>query len=290
LVITVRRIPSTDPRLGRHVRHDSRSRAYAYPTAGLSLVSTKHTRRIGVLDQGQLGSCTGNAGIGCIGTDPYYDTLAPALKPFTLNEEGAVALYSAATKLDDEPGQYPPTDTGSDGLSIAKALQAAGEISGYQHTFSLNDALLALTQTPVITGVNWYEAMFSPLADGRLVVDGGVAGGHEFVVDELDVENQRVWMTNSWANSWGIAGRAYLTWDDWGRLLSEQGDVTIFTPLSQPAPTPTPVPPSPAPAVGPWRVGNHLGRTIYRGNHFEGMLETRTLAEQVVALLNAQEA
>lgn len=333
MTVTYRRIPSTDPRLGRHVRHDSRSRDYAYPTAGLTLVSTKHARRIPVLDQGNLGSCTGNAGIGCMGTDPYYSTISlPTLirtsqkmnpqevdelvtafqeaqktrgvmvlppgadvQPartlaYSLDEAGAVALYSKATQLDDYPGQYPPTDTGSDGLSVAKALQAAGEISGYQHTFTLNDALLALTQTPVITGVNWYEAMFNPDADGRLHPTGAVAGGHEFVVDEIDVENKRVWMTNSWGASWGVQGRAYLTWDDWGTLLGQQGDVTVFTPLTAPAPTPTPpVPPAP-PAPGPWRVGNHLGRTIYRGNHFEGILETRALAQQVVDLLNAQEA
>jgi hypothetical protein len=248
------RIPSTDPRLRRHIHHDSESRRYAYDTRGLTLVSAKHERKIPVLDQGQLGSCTGNAGIGCLGTSPFFETVSgPGSGDiyrgrtwYDLDENGAVALYSAATAADDYPGQYPPTDTGSDGLSIAKVLTKAGEIAGYQHTFTLADALLALTKTPVIVGMAWHQDMFTPDADGRVHPTGDVAGGHEICVDEIDADNREVWFTNSWGTSWGMGGRAYLTFDDFGALLADQGDVTIFTPLTAPAPTPTP--PAPAPA------------------------------------------
>jgi hypothetical protein len=244
------RIPSTDPRLKRHVHHDSRSRQFAFDTAGLTIRSVKHERRIPVLDQGQLGSCTGNAGIGCLGTDPFYDTLnagvAASLRGlvghYTLTETGAIQLYSDATRIDDYPGQYPPEDTGSDGLTIAKVLKAAGEIAGYQHTFSLDDALKALTVTPFITGTVWLDGMFTPDPDGRVHPVGAVAGGHEYVADQLDAENERIWFTNSWGTGWGVGGRFYLSFDDFGQLLAQQGDVTIFTPLSQPAPVPTPTP------------------------------------------------
>jgi hypothetical protein len=280
------RIPSTDPRLGRHVRHDDRSRAYAYPTDGLTLTSAKHTRRIPVLDQGDLGSCTGNAGIGALGTDPFYDgvqqhfvTDGPGRVPYGFDEFGAVALYAAATWLDDAPGHYPPDDTGSDGLSVAKALKAAGEISGYQHTFTLTDALLALGQTPVITGVSWYDRMFDPDPDGRLHIGGAVAGGHEFVVDEIDAEQERVWLTNSWGTSWGVGGRAYLTFDDWGRLLDEQGDVTVFTPLTSPAPTPTPADPDRALAAAarPWVIEHHVGGNRAMANALKAWLAAKHL-------------
>ena len=255
MAVTYRRIESTDPRLKRHVRHDDRSWDYRFDTAGLSIVSAKHTRRIPVLDQGQLGSCTGNAGIGALGTDPYYSTVAGVsgrglsrrgttqAAHYSLDEPGAVQLYSDATRLDDYPGGYYAPDwedSGSDGLSVAKALKAAGEISGYTHTFTLDDALKALGVTPVITGVNWYSNMFDPDTDGRVYPTGTIAGGHEFVVDEIDATNQRVWFTNSWGESWGVNGRAYLTFADWGDLLGQQGDVTIFTPLTQPTPQPTP--------------------------------------------------
>ncbi len=257
----IRRIPSTDARLGRHVRHDPRSRAFAFPTAGLTLKSVRHTRRIPVLDQGQIGSCTGNADIGALGTDPFFSVVAGADgvhrafsrraevgTAYTLDEAGAVALYGDATRADDYPGQYPPDDTGSDGLTIAKVLKAAGEIAGYQHTFSLQDALLALTVTPFITGTVWTNDMFEPDPDGRVHPTGAVAGGHEYVADEIDVERQRVWFTNSWGTGFGVQGRFWMTWDDYGTLLADQGDVTIFTPLTQPAPVPTPTPPNADPA------------------------------------------
>jgi len=238
VAVTHHFIPSTDPRLGRHVRHDDRSWDYRFSTAGLTLTSTKHTRRIPVLDQGNLGSCVPNAAEGNVGTDPFFDTL-PGV---TWGEPLAQSWYSEVTAADPYPGQWPPDDTGSDGLSMAKVLKAKGLISGYQHTFTLNDALLALTVRPVITGVTWFNSMFDPTPDGQIVVDtnSGVAGGHEFVLDELDVENRWVWMTNSWNESWGLQGRAYFDWSDFGVLLADQGDVTVFTPLTQPAPTPTP--------------------------------------------------
>jgi hypothetical protein len=242
-VIFRERIQSRDSRLGRHVHHDSESRHYEYRPARSAPVSVRHQRRIPILDQGSLGSCTGNAGIGCLGTDPFYATLKSP--KFGEDEAGAVKLYSAATAADDYPGQYPPDDTGSDGLTIAKVLKAAGSIAGYQHTFSLDAALLALADYPLITGVNWYDGMFDPSAEGIVSVTGALAGGHEFVVSEFDAGRGLVGCDNSWGTGWGVQGRFYLQVEDFGMLLSQQGDVTVFVPVDQPAPVPTP--PSPAP-------------------------------------------
>lgn len=247
----------TDPRLGRHLHHDSRSRAYAYPTAGLTLVSTKHTRYIPILDQGQVGSCTANAGIGCLGTGQFYDTVKDLIAStgYGFDEPHVQQFYSDEETADGD-GPYPPNDNGSTGLTCASVLQKHNLISGYQHTFSLNDALLALTQTPWIAGMNWYSDMFNPDANGQVHPTGSLAGGHEIVADELDVENKRVWFSNSWGAGWGVNGRFFLSWDDFNTLLGQGGDVTIFVPLTQPAPTPTPppVPPTPVPPVPPTPV------------------------------------
>lgn len=246
--ITVNRIETTDPRLGRHVAHDSRSRMFPYRAIPrTALVSKKHERAIPVLDQGNLGSCTGNAAVGAVGTAPDYVPWKATFPKAKLDETAAVAVYSLATQLDSYPGTYPPEDTGSDGLSVAKACKQKGWISGYQWAFSPDAAYTALQDYPIIVGSNWYGDMFEPLIDGRLLVSGELAGGHEYVVDEIDVENERVWMTNSWGGSWGVNGRAYMTFADFERLLDEQGDVCVLLPLDVPAPTPEPPTPTPEP-------------------------------------------
>lgn len=237
----------TDPRLGRHVYHDPASRAYAYPAkAAAELKSIQHHSNLPTFDQGQLGSCTGNAATKCLSYEPLWD---PAwVAKFTseaVDEQLAVEVYSAATALDDYDGEYPPDDTGSDGLSVAKVLKSWGLISGYQHALNTNAALTALSTQPVIVGTHWFEDMFHPTHNYELKATGKLAGGHEYVLDELDVENQRVWMQNSWGDSWGDQGRAWLSWTTLSHLLDQDGDCTIFTPLSQPAPTPTPAPTPP---------------------------------------------
>ena len=244
--------------LGRHVRHDPRSLRYLFPERDpATLTSVRHERAIPVLNQGNLGSCTGNAAEGCVGSQPFYATI-PGTVPSrptgnaVADEDQAVALYSAATKLDDYDGSYPPEDTGSDGLSVAKAAQKAGLISGYQHCTSLNAALAALAERPVIAGINWYDSFDAPLPSGFMTITDGaqIRGGHEVCLDQLDVENRRVWFTNSWGTGWGVDGRACLSWADFKRLLSEDGDVTVFVPVSEPAPTPTPPTPTPSDPLG----------------------------------------
>lgn len=180
--------PSGSSFLGRHVEHDPRSLAYAHGVLPKSAIKpVAWTRRIPVLDQGQLGSCTGNAGTGLLGTDSAarrgltsVTITAAAAKAsrgrfaageHALDETFAVALYSLATVLDSVASQYPPTDTGSSGIGVAKALQTLGLATRYTHAFSLAALDSALQTGPVMIGIPWLNSMFEPSADGRIVVD-----------------------------------------------------------------------------------------------------------------------
>jgi hypothetical protein len=261
-IIKLDRIPSTDPRLGRHINHDSRSRQFAHRASGAPLSSHRWQRYAPVLDQGNLGSCTGNAAVGLLATGPNWTIGVP----HDLNEDVAVSVYSQATKEDPYSGEYPPTDTGSDGLTVAKVCKERGWINGYTHAFSLNDALDALQTGALITGTNWLNDMFNPKSTGELVVSGNVAGGHEYIIDEIDVNKEIVWMQNSWGEGWGIKGRAWMHWGDWSRLLDDDGDVTVFVPLSEPAPVPTP-PVDDKQFIRDWLAGNHF---FYK--HFQAEL------------------
>jgi hypothetical protein len=246
---------------GRHVEHDPRSLAFAHGVLPKSaLKSVSWARRMPVLDQGQLGSCTGNAACGLLGTDSAGRTatgtvtisaagaaashgLLPAGE-HQLDEAFAVALYSLATVLDGIPGQYPPDDTGSSGLGVAKALRALGLAASYTHAFTLGAVASALQAGPVLLGTVWLQSMFSPAADGRIPVDraSAVAGGHEIEITGWDAVTDRYWLTNSWGPSWSVGGRGYVTGADLAWLLGQQGDITVpvLTPMPGPAPTPAP--------------------------------------------------
>lgn len=231
-------------RLGRNVNHDPRSLRYPFRAPTVQLVSKRwSTDSDLILDQGNLGSCTGNATAGaliCSNGNPLHDALT-ADQVASLNEDQAVKFYSRATEIDPYEGTYKPTDTGSDGLSVAKAANQFGYISGYSHALSLNDALAALTTGPIIIGIGWYEGFDNPRSDGLVVKTGSLRGGHEICLDEIDVSSKEVWFRNSWSDGWGINGRACMLWDTLGALLDDDGDATVFTPNSVPDPTP-PIP------------------------------------------------
>lgn len=268
IVIKRERLPF-HPLLGRNVNHDSRSRAYAVQPTATALTAVRHESAIGILDQGDLGSCTGNAGIGAVYRAPFT-VGGKVVKPFryTGDETGAVALYSRATVLDDIPGAMPQQDTGSDGLSIAKALKEAGIISAYQWAFTLQQALLQLQQNPLITGLPFYNSMMDVASDGIMTVSrtSGLAGGHELCVDEYRpaTANSPAYVggPNSWGSSWGDQGRWYLTVADWSGLLAEQGDVTSFVPAGQLTPRPTPAP-DPAPQPAPLPVADAADQELW---------------------------
>jgi hypothetical protein len=72
--LNVRRFDARDPRLGRHVVHDSRSRRFAGAGARSedSPQVVRHTVHIPVIDQGDVGSCTGHAGTNALASGDFW--------------------------------------------------------------------------------------------------------------------------------------------------------------------------------------------------------------------------
>jgi hypothetical protein len=179
-----------------------------------------------VWNQTDIGACVGNAAAGWLVTDKAEKQgIVTVPGGWNVNERYAVGIYGQATKIDRIRGVYPPHDEGTTGLAGAKVLKTRGLASSYRHAFGLRATLTALQSGPVMLGVSWQTRMFEPTDSHQLIPTGGLAGGHEVLVDEIDVENERVWMTNSWGEDWGRSGRAWLTWTDLGILLEDNGDV-----------------------------------------------------------------
>jgi hypothetical protein len=212
-------------RLGRHVEHDPRSFNFAAEAPPARILHTVH-HKVGAglaFDQGHVGSCTANALFGAIMSAPYKPKVQ-------YSETDALALYHDETVLQGDP--YPPNDTGGSGLMVCKAAVAKGLIKGYLHAFSLQDALAALQKRPLITGINWYSSFDQPDRKGMVAIapNAFVRGGHEIAVTGMSVHNRTVTFLNSWGPGWGVKGEFKMSWEDWDRLLHEEGDVTVPLP------------------------------------------------------------
>jgi hypothetical protein len=216
-----------------------------------AIKSVDWIRRAPIFDQGQIGSCTGNAAAGLLGTDCAARTGLTSVQidrdVLPVDESLAVQLYELATHLDSIKGVYPPDDTGSTGIAAAKALKRLGLAASYRHAFSLDALKSALQSGPVMVGTVWVESMFEVDPDGFVIVDrkSAVAGGHEYVISAYQADRLTFRIDNSWGD-WGLRGSAWITQTNLQWLLSQQGDVTV--PVWATAPTP---PPSPAPATDP---------------------------------------
>jgi hypothetical protein len=226
-----------DPRLGRIVEVDEQSKLFAIRADVINLTPVSRSWRCDTyLDQGNAGSCVGNAMAHQLAASPDIYT--------GLDETFAVGLYYLAQQLDQWPGgAYPgasPQYEGSSTLAGMKALQKHGYIKNYKWAFSLADAVLAIGHhSPVVIGINWYNDMFTPDSKGFLHPSGGVAGGHDILVRavkiifkdpagpktmaNVDPNKSFVTLHNSWGKGWGINGEAYLTLTDFEKLITEDG-------------------------------------------------------------------
>jgi hypothetical protein len=211
-------------RLGRHQLLDARSLAYMVENnvqaMGTAYQDRSWERVIDILDQGKLGACTGNAGTGALGTQPFYDAVGSSVLPAAHDADAgqrfAVELYSEATAVDPYPGTYPPEDTGSSGLAICQVLKNRGMITGYTWARTAYGFLTLLQAGPVLQGMPWHQAFFQPDKNGFIDSDpawssSALAGGHEVEaiglhLDSRDVFSSVITYANSWGTGWGDNG------------------------------------------------------------------------------------
>lgn len=233
-------IPSDDPLLGRNIGHDPRSRAFAFRAEGDQLASVRHRSNIRTLTQ-QIGKCT-CCTVLKLCTYQHWFTLSREQQAAIVHDPDGMTTdwYRETTRNDEFNGEWEPTDTGSSGTSASKTAVRRSFAKGFQHAFSFDDTLAMLAKRALGLGAWWYNTFDQPDHTGlvRLTTTARRRGGHEFVLDELDMEHEQVWGQNSWGDDFGIDGRFRFSFADLEQLLNEDGDSVQLIPLDEPTPEP----------------------------------------------------
>jgi len=187
-----------------------------------------------IFDQGQLGSCTANAGVAC--REMMYTALPTLLsRLFMYYEERTVAnaaVDSGATLRDlckstakngvcEE--RYMPYDITKFAVhptadAIANALKY--KISAYHRISIMQDIknALAITQKPVLVGMEVFEGMESAEVASTGVLhmptkSENLLGGHAVLFVGYDDVMSRLIVRNSWGKDWGLQGYFYMPYD-----------------------------------------------------------------------------
>ncbi|MEW9521808.1 hypothetical protein [Streptomyces tubercidicus] len=232
--------------LGRHRVLDPRSLAYHRPYTGETIRTVEWAPRVPVLNQqglltqgirtselfpgaddvDALGSCTANAAAACLSVLLTADACAAAGLDTTdaaAAERWAIGLYADATNADEWlEYTWPSDDCGSSGLGVAKALRRRGLIDQYGHAKTAEELCVLLQTGPVLMGMPWHDAFFSPVSSLALLDEipdwqqSPVVGGHEVLITALEsvaevegdvsYEHTVLRCRNSWSPSWGDGG------------------------------------------------------------------------------------
>ena len=219
-------LPRTDDRLGRHVEHDERSRAYAVTAPRHSNVYRSFRHKVfspKPVPNQTIGNCTG------VDQCVRADAQGNRVRGVVLGMDVAIKLYGRATQLDSFQGTYPPNDTGSSGLAAAKAAKEAGIIDRYEWIFGGVDQVLeTLRLRPVGVGTVWYNDMFNPDPRSLLVSPtGGMAGGHQWSIIGWSQRYGAFEGLCWWGPDFGSNGMFRIRKADLANLLADDGDAHV---------------------------------------------------------------
>jgi hypothetical protein len=193
-----------------------------------------------VLAQDGIGACVGFAGAHLLRTSPVrrsrykssraIDLVLPGsegeFKRFTcIDEEDIKAdrmgfyLYARCKQKDNYNGE------GTWDRVLAQVMVEEGFAQTYLWAFERKELeRWLLLKGPVLVGTNWYSGMFTPdPKSGRIKPTGSNEGGHEYMIRGYNRKTGLVRVTNSWGETWGQRGEAWLSMDDLCDLVFNQG-------------------------------------------------------------------
>jgi hypothetical protein len=134
-------------------------------------------------------------------------------------------MYFLAQTLDQYEGEaYDGTTT----LGAVKAGVKKGWFKSYYWAFGEQDLAIGIPHKgPAILGINWYESMNRPDANGLITVSGKCVGGHCILANGYNHKHRLYRLHQSWGEPWGINGECFISADDMARLLKEEGEAVF---------------------------------------------------------------
>lgn len=188
-----------------------------------------------VYDQGELGSCTANAGV------LYRRWLAQKFPQYSAKDQdlSRLFLYYQERLIDGDVGQddgsttrtccqvickqgiCPESDWPYDASTFTNPPQLVDmsdavpyKAGAYHRAPDADTAISCLvSQYPVLMGVTLYESFEGIGSDGIMPMPGpgeSVAGGHEMVIRGYSSSRAAFLVQNSWAASWGLNGTLWM--------------------------------------------------------------------------------
>lgn len=171
------------------------------------------------LDQGNTGTCVANALAHNIADGPVTHPDSD------ITEDWAQYLYLEAT------GDA-TLDEGTDARTVLNTLRRRGDVSSYTRAYAVPEIVTHLLDIgPMVFGGPWHEGMdnYQRLYNNAyLSPTGRIRGGHEFLLNGVNIAPRYgppyVRMKNSWGRAWAHYGTARIPLDALESLLEEGGD------------------------------------------------------------------
>jgi hypothetical protein len=142
----------------------------------------------------------------------------PVYKPYT--NEDAHKFYYMCKELEGEPNG----ENGGYARSAAEVLLNLKRIEAY--AFAPDIATIKwwlLNRGCMMVGSMWLQGMMNPDVNNKVYATGSNRGGHFYLINEWTCDNY-IGIQNSWGNSWGNNGKAYISQADFEKLFTFYGE------------------------------------------------------------------
>lgn len=206
-------------KFGRLVSFDARSRLYPIKKLTTGLSPVNRVWYCGkTLDQGSEGSCVGH-GIA-------HDLISEPTPMLWVDHKFAIKLYNGAKDNDEWPGSDYNGTSVLGGLKYGKSI---GLFTGWNWSFTHLDTQIGIGHAgPGIAGTNWYTGMIKPDSKGFLHVTGENEGGHCYLYIGVNIEDEYFIIRNSWGRDWGDLGDAKISFDNYEKLRTNNGEMAFL--------------------------------------------------------------